>query len=39
MDGLFRAAHDRRTETLERFLSLLAEREGEQVAGWFREAL
>lgn len=39
MDGLFRAAYDRRTETLESFLSLLAEREGAQVAGWFREAL
>ena len=39
MDGLFRAAYDRRAETLESFLSLLADREGEQVAGWLREAL
>ncbi|MGE6696830.1 hypothetical protein ACQKH5_04005 [Hyphomonas sp. NPDC076900] len=39
MDGLLRAAYEQQTETLEGFLTLMAEREGEQIAGWFRESL
>lgn len=39
MNGVLRAAYAAQIETMAGFLDLLAEREGEQVAGWFREAL